>query len=65
MTIIKEGGFVVDWYGQRRKFVFLNDDFTPVLLCDESKFRHAPLPAFPPRIPALAEIGFRNSHATN
>jgi hypothetical protein len=31
MTIIKEGEFVVDWYGQRRKFVVLNDDFTPVL----------------------------------
>ena len=32
MTIIKEGEFVVDWYGQRRKFVVLNDDFTPVLM---------------------------------
>ena len=41
------------------------DDFTTVLLCDESKFRHALLPRISPRIPALAEIGFRNSHATN
>lgn len=48
MTIIKEGGFVVDWYRQRRKFVVLNDDFTPVLLCDESKFRHALLPRISP-----------------
>ena len=28
MTIIKEGGVVVDWYGQRRKFGVLNDDFS-------------------------------------
>ena len=36
MTIIKEGGFVVDWYGQRRKFVILNDDFKPVFLSEGS-----------------------------
>lgn len=65
MTIIKEGGFVVDWYGQRRKFVVHNDDFKPVLLSDKSNSATRLSPAFPLRIPALAEIGFRNSHATD
>lgn len=45
MTII-EGGFVVDWYGQRRKFVIVNDDFKPVFLSDESNSAVRRSPAF-------------------
>lgn len=65
MTIIKEGGVVVDWHGQRGKFGVLNDDFKPVLFSDESNSAMRLSPAFSLRIPALAEIGFRNGHATN
>lgn len=56
---------MVDWHGQRGKFGVLNDDFKPVLFSDESNSAMRLSPAFSLRIPALAEIGFRNGHATN